>query len=205
MSQGDGILVVSSPGGCAISGGLIEVPKANGGRGPGGTALLGCGIRVENSSHVRVRDVRVAVKGEGSALLVYANNAVVDDISIESGEFSSSASAPAMRFEGSGATPVSRLSVDAAHAEAAAQGSAIHMAGISGGRLSNVVASAQTRPALELSASSNLKVSGGSYTASASAAVRIAGDCAGSSMDGSVGRYGSPGGVENAGRGFRVE
>jgi parallel beta-helix repeat protein len=205
MSQGDGILVVSSPGGCAISGGLIEVPKANAGRGPGGAELLGCGIRVENSSHVRVRDVRVAVEGEGSALLVYARDAIVEDVSIESGEFSSSGSGPAMRFEGSGRTSMSHLFVDAAHAEATAQGSAIHIAGVSGGRLSNVVASAHTRPALELSASSDLKVSGGSYSASASVAVRIAGDCTGSSMDGSVGRSGSPSAVDNAGLGFRVE
>jgi parallel beta-helix repeat protein len=176
MSQGDGILVVSSPGGCAISGGLIAVPKDNAGRGPGRAALLGCGIRVENSSHVRIRDARVSAEGEGSALLVYANDAIVDDIRIDSGEFSSRGS-----------------------------GSAIRLSGVSGGRLSNVVASAHTRPALELSASSNLKISGGSYTASASVAVRIAGDCTGSSMDRSVGRSGSPGGIDDAGSGFRVD
>lgn len=205
MTQGDGILIVSSPGGCFITGGSIEVPAANRGTGPGGKALLGSGIRIENSSHVRVRGTRVVAHGQGHALFVYSRQIVMDDIVIEAGNFSSNGAAATVRIEGGGVDRITNLSMVGTHATAAADGPALLIAGVYGGQLQELEANSGAQPALDLSRSSNLRVSGGHYTASAAMAVRIAGDCSGSVLERSMTRLGAAGGVDNEGWGVRIE
>jgi hypothetical protein len=205
MTQGDGILVVSSPGGCSISGGSIEIPETNTGTGRGGMALLGSGIRVENSSHVQIHGVHVVEKGRGNALFVYAHQLVVEEVVVRAGEFSSGDSAATVRVEGDADSRLTNVSMDGTRATATADGPALHIAGLNGGRLSNVDARSRTQPALDLLRSHNLRISGGSYAAPAAAAMRIAGDCSGSVIDRSVNLADSAAGLDNQGRGFQVE
>jgi hypothetical protein len=76
MSQGDGILVVSSPGGAAISGNAIRIPGSNG----AGATVLGSGIRVENSSRAAVVGNTVTGAGTGAGVIIYANAGDLADL-----------------------------------------------------------------------------------------------------------------------------
>jgi hypothetical protein len=89
MTQGDGILVVACDAGCDLIGNKVELPATNDGKGPGGAALLGTGIRIDASSHVVCRDSQAVVLGAGPATQLYANHVSIGDIKVTGGYYES--------------------------------------------------------------------------------------------------------------------
>jgi parallel beta-helix repeat protein len=206
MAQGDGILVVSSPGGCAISGGSIELPESNNGTGAGGPALQGCGIRVENSSHVSVNSVQITVSGTGNAMLVYANGAEVSDVSVTGGVFTTNGSGACLRTEASAGLAVTNLMLAAVRIlTSSAKSPAVQLTHVNGAVLSEVAAAAGLQPALYVLACAKLSVSGGLYMARGPTAIRTAGNCSASSMDTTVTWDGGMSAIDNAGLAFHIE
>jgi parallel beta-helix repeat protein len=204
MTQGDGILIVSSPGGCEISGGHIEMPAANDGTGEGGAALKGCGIRIENSSHVIIRSVEVVNNGVGEALLAYANGVATSEIAINGGSFTANGSGTTLRSDGAGT--IRKLSVSATrHTASNTAAAALQLAHVDGGTLTDVVVVAGHQPALYIVSCSNLRISGGSYSSAGPIVIRTAGRCAGSSMDSTADWGSSAEAADNAGLGFNIE
>jgi hypothetical protein len=205
MSQGDGILIVGSAGGCEISGGHVDMPASNDGTGEGGAALRGCGIRIENSSRVVVQSVEVIGNGSGGALLVYANGAAASEIAINGGSFTVSSSGAALRGESTGAGTILKLAVTAARLTASNAAMALQLAHVDGGTVADVIVVSGLQPALYIASCSNLHISGGSYSSAGPTVVRTAGQCAGSVMDNTVDWGSEPGAVDNAGVAFNIE
>jgi parallel beta-helix repeat protein len=206
MSQGDGILIVGSPGGCEISGGRVEMPASNDGTGQGGAALRGCGIRIENSSRVAVQSVEVIGNGVGDALLAYANGAAASEIAINGGSFTVNGSGATLRSESTGVGRILNLSVTATrHTASSTAAPALQLARVNGGTLANVIVVSGLQPALYIVSCSNLHISGGSYSSAGPTVVRTAGQCAGSVMDKSVDWGSAPDAVDNGGVAFNIE
>jgi hypothetical protein len=206
MSQGDGILIVGSPGGCEISGGHVEMPASNDGTGAGGAALKGSGIRIENSSRVVVQSVEVIGNGAGDALLVYANGAAASEVAINGGSFTVNGVGSTLRSESTGVGTILKLSVTATrHTASNTAAAALQLAHVDGGTLANVSAVSGFRPALYVVSCSNLHISGGSYSSAGPIVVRTAGHCTGSVMDNTVDWGSAPDAVDNAGAAFNIE
>jgi parallel beta-helix repeat protein len=206
MSQGDGILIVGSPGGCEISGGHVEMPASNDGTGVGGAALKGSGIRIENSSRMVVQSVEVISNGAGDAVLAYANGAAASEIAINGGSFTVNGSGATLRSESIGVGTIVELSVTATrHAASNTAAAALQLAHVNGGTLANVIVVSGLRPALYVVNCSNLRISGGSYSSAGPIVVRTAGHCAGSVMDNTVDWGSAPDAVDNAGVAFNIE
>jgi parallel beta-helix repeat protein len=206
MSQGDGILVVASPGGCEISGGRVEMPATNRGAGVGGAALTGSGIRIENSSRVVVQSVEVIATGAGDALLAYGNGAAASEVTIIGGSFTAGGSGATLRAASAGGGTILNLSVTATrHTASHTAAAALQLAHVDGGTLTNVSVVSGFRPALYVVTSSNLRISGGSYSSAGPIVIRTAGHCAGSVMDNTVNWGPAPDAVDNAGVAFNIE
>jgi parallel beta-helix repeat protein len=206
MTQGDGIVVVSSPGGCVISGGRIEMPATNDGVGAGGASLMGCGIRIENSNRVSVHATRVVVNGGGNAMLVQADGAVVSDIDVSGGSYTSAGAGAALRVYASDAVAISNLLVsDVRISSASVAAPAVQLAQAERALLRDVVAVSEYQPALTIQDCPQLRISGGSYRSSGPAVIRTAGQCTGSRVENSVDWGGAAGSIDNAGIGFHID
>lgn len=207
MTQGDGIVVVSSAGGCGITGGSVNMPDSNDGSGPGGGALQGCGIRVDAASHVRIEAVTIRTRGPGPGLFVYANGIDISDIDVIDGEVESLGNGVAMRTDRRGAVAINNLRATGTKLVARGGGVSLQIAGIVNGQLSKLEVEAQDQPALRVNASQNVVLAGGSYTSRGPVTVEATGDCEGSRMEDSV-KWG-PGGkggrrIRNLAKGFDV-
>jgi len=206
MTQGDGIVIVSSPGGCVISGGHIDIPATNDGSGAGGASLMGCGIRIENSNRVSVQATRVISNGGGNAMLVQADGAAVSDIDVRGGSYASAGAGAAFRADAGDSVSISDLAVSGVRISTAnVAAPAVQLAHVDHAMLMDVVAVSEYQPALAIQDCSRLRISGGVYRSSGPAVVRTAGRCTGSRIDSSVDWGGVASSVDNAGTGFDID
>jgi parallel beta-helix repeat protein len=205
MTQGDGMLIVSSPGGADISGGSIDIPARNDGHGPGGAVFLGSGVRIENSSAVIVDSVDVVVHGPGNALFVFANGAGLKDVAITGGSYRAEGAGAAVRTAASPSQRIENFRAAKTTVTAAGAAPGLVLASLTGAELSGVAASAAREVALHVNASTGVHVSGGKLHSGGPTVVRATGDCSGGSVDGSVDWGGAPHSAENRAQGFRIE
>jgi parallel beta-helix repeat protein len=205
MTQGDGILVTSSPGGCEITGCTIDMPATNNGHGPGGTIFLGNGIRLENSSGVAINETKVVVHGPGNALMLYANGVAMHDVAVSGGSLRTEGEGPAVRTARTGAMTIANVRASNVSVTAAGSAPALVLASVEGGELNGVSATAAHEVAVHVNDSRNVHIRGGKLRAGGRSVVRTTGDCTGSGVDSAV-DFGAAGrAIENGGRGFRVE
>jgi hypothetical protein len=206
MTQGDGILIVGCSGGCDVLGGRIEMPVANDGTGVGGPALKGCGIQIENSSHVTVQSIEVVCNGAGDALFVSASGASTSDIAINGGTFTANGSATTWRADSAGAPTILRLSVNATrHISLNASAVAVQLAHIDGGMLTDAVVVGGCEPAMYVASCTGLRITGGSLSSTGPIIIRTAGRCIGSQMSRTVDLGAAVEAVDNAALAFQIE
>lgn len=85
MRQGDGIAVVSSPGGAKIIDNVVDMPVENDGAGdkPGGLTLRGNALRIANSSNVTVTGGRYTQRGVADAIAILATSKDVGGVTFK--------------------------------------------------------------------------------------------------------------------------
>ncbi|GEM_PF-4961050 len=202
MTQADGIVVVSSPGGCEITGGSIDIPAANDGHGPGGPTFVGNGIRIDAASNVAIKDVEVVVHGPGNAVFVYAEGVAMHDIAISGGRLRAEGAGPAIRTARTEAFTIKNVRANDVVISSAGAAPAVVLASVEGAEFAGVQVDASREVALHVYNSTDVHVKGGKLRSGGRSVVRTTGNCAGGSIDGSVDW---PRSAENAGQGFRLQ
>jgi hypothetical protein len=202
--QGDGITVVSSPGGASISDNTISIPVTSNGTGPGGGGLAGTGIRIENSALVAIDNPSVICLGSSSALMIYANSAPCADITVTGGLLSSPTAPPFATLTAGGAL-TSNLIVNGTRIKMTTGNNyGMSLVNCNGARISADVTSS-TFEALRVLTSTQVRVNGGSYIASGAPNVSTSGACTGGFMDKCAYWGTAAGGMNNGGTGFNVD
>lgn len=208
MTQGDGILVASSPGGCKINGGLITIPSTNNGTGVGGASLTGTGVRVDGSNNVSVETPDVEVRGSGNAVFAYANGVNMSDITITGGRISAAAATP-LRVDQNGGFAVSNFVATGVRAKTTSDAvNAVQLASINGGLIemnASCGSSGAAAAALSISSCTQLRVPGGSYLSTGTVQVATTGVCTGGFMSKAAYWGTAAAGMGNGATGFSVE
>ena len=204
MTQGDGILVVSSPGGAVVANNVIRIPSTNNSTGVGGATLLGSGLRFEASSGVESIGNHVTVLGNGNAFLQYANGVASSDIAVTGGYFESASGATLNVIQNGGFTTSNFIVSGVRAKNTGSSNYAFSIGSVVGGVLTNNIGYAPSFEALRISACTQVRVSGGSYTSGATPAVSTTGTCTGSFIDQTVYWGISPGAMSNSGTGVAV-
>lgn len=206
MSQGDGIDVVSSPGGCLVIGNSINMPSTNTGAGAGGGSLLGAGIRVEASSDVTVEANQVLAFGNGQGLYVYANGVDAARVSINGGAFTVNGTGVAFQAAQNGGFNITQFSCTGTRFRSLnAAADALSINAIIVGQLTNLIVTAVTARALFLNGCTKMRIAGGEYTSTGAIAIGTSGVCTDSfiSKDANFGGVSSL--INNAGTGCAIE
>jgi hypothetical protein len=216
MSQGDGILVTSSPGGAEVTGNTILMPSSNNGTGPGTTTMVGYGIHIVASSNVDVGPNNVKAYGTGAPIQIQTAGFNCLDNSLTGGNYSALNTNPAnaLQIAVNGSFVVERLTITGGNYNNVSTGAGVAAVNINGctiATLNGVTMNANgTAPGLSIQSSTQVRVGGGSYIFSAgSVSVFTAGTCTDCYMDKSVNwdnTLGSTGSLmSNSGTGFNVE
>ena len=205
MVQGDGILVVSAPGGAQISGNSIVIPSTNNGTGAGGAGLLGSGIRVEACGNVDIGSNSVVNLGTGRGLFVYANAANNTGLKA-SGGYYEAASGQAVQFSQLGGFTTSDVILNGVHAKQLGSTQyAFELLSVVRGSVSGCIGYAPSYESLRIQSCTQLRVIGGSFTSGANPAISTASTCTGSFIDESVYFGTSPTAMTNAATGLAVK
>lgn len=215
MTQGDGILVTSSPGGAEITGNSVNMPSTNNASGPGGNAVLGAGIRVAASSNVDIGPNNVKAFGTGAPVLILTSGANINDVSLTGGNYSAlnTNTANALQVTVDSTFKVTRLTVTGGNynnVSNVAGVAAVSLNGCTVATLNGVTMNASgTAPGLSVQASTQVRVSGGYVNSGGAVAVFTAGTTTNSFLDKSV-NWGNTTGatasfMSNSGTGFNVE
>ena len=216
MTQGDGILITSSPGGAEVTGNSINMPSSNTGAGAGGASLLGAGIRVEASSNFVIGPNNVQVFGTGQGLFIYANGVNSDTGTITGGTYrqqfapgGATSSSPAIQItQNGGFTPQNMTfsGVRATTANAQVANDAFSISSAINLSLAGCHGASSKGNGLLVNTSTIVRVSGGSYTTSTgSAAVTTSGPCTSGFLDEAAYTGASAALINNAGTGFTVK
>lgn len=214
MTQGDGVLVTSSPGGAVLGGNSINMPSSNIGTGPGFAALTGSGIRIEASSNVTLGPNDVQVYGLGQALFIYANGIAINNVDATGGVYSqnysgaSTAGPSVFVTQNGGFNPqhVTLTGVRAIASNATVANDAFSVNSAIVCTLSGCDGNSSIGRGLLVNTSTVTRVSGGSYTtASGAAAVATSGACTSGFLDESVYTGNSAALINNAGTGFTIK
>ena len=184
MSQGDGVLVTSSPGGALVVGNSINMPSSNAGSGPGGSALLGRGITISSSNNVNADGNTVTQAGAGAGIGVLANGVNCADIVISGGVYATSGIAPALQVTQSGGFRVTRLTVSGGdYAVSNATPAAVNVNAADLVNLTGVTANANTAAALIINGATLVRVSSGRYFTGGTVAIQTTGTCTDTFID----------------------
>ena len=209
MTQGDGIIVTSSPGGCVVDSKSITLLASNNGTGAGGATLVGSGIRIENSSNVTIVPGDINALGAGSGILVYANGMACTDISAAgAGVVQSAAGGPLRVIQSGGFTTNDFQAIGFRVKSTSDSPNAVQLQSVVGGLIdlnASCGNSAAAQPALSLNACTQLRVRGKYISAGSAITVATAGVCTGTTLE--KGAYWgiSSTTMSNAGTGARVE
>jgi hypothetical protein len=204
MTQGDGILVTSSPGGATVIGNNVNMPSNNTGAGPGDPSLAGTGIRVEASSNVVIGPNQVWAYGSGSALFLYANGVNNANIVINGGLYvtGSLSTSPAFFTQQAGGFNVTQVQMSGARFITQASGNdAMSLNSMIAVTLGNCAGNAAGARGLYINTSTGVRVSGGQYTTTGSVSIATSGLCTGGFIDKSVNFGGNESLIDNAGTG----
>jgi hypothetical protein len=203
-AQGDGISVVSCPGGAVLTSIVVSVPVTSNGSGVGGGPLVGSGIRIENSFGVDINGPDVTVLGTGNGLLMYANSVDCSEVCTTGGTISA-AQQPAVAAIRASSAQVKNASITGTRVKMTGANYAISLANCNGFSLSGVNATAISFEALRFEDCTITRVNGGSYLSGAFPYIRAQGVCTGSYIDDSVYWGTSESGMSNAATGCNVE
>lgn len=201
MTQGDGILIVSSPGGARVTGNVVIMPSSNDGSGPGGPSLMGIGVRVWNSHDTAVVGNRVYNAGDGDGILVYATDSSYDRNSVIGNTVRAAVGSP-IRVDRTSTHTHTDLTITGNIVRSDDAGPAITLAGSDRVAIVGNSGTANTGAALAFSATTGARVSCNSINANGTNGVTTSGTCTGSNYDSS---NKIPGNVSNGGTGFRIE
>ncbi|MDR5728329.1 MAG: right-handed parallel beta-helix repeat-containing protein [Terriglobia bacterium] len=204
MSQGHGILVISSPGGAAVVGNSVTMPSTNNGTGAGGAPLQGNGITIESSSNVNSDSNNVSMYGAGAALQIYANGVNSSVISVTGGNYEVDVTGTgiALQVTQNSGFNVSQLSLTGAQFAVSNGGAdAMSLTAVIVGHLSNCLATAVSGRGLFLNGSTSIRVTGGEYMTQGSVAIATSGVCTNGFIDKSVNFGSSAALIDNSGTG----
>lgn len=215
MTQGDGILVTSSPGGAEVTGNTILMPSTNNASGPGGATMVGLGIHIVASSNVDVGPNNVKAFGTGAPITVQTSGVNCSDISFTGGNYSAlnTNTANALQVTVDSTFKVTRLTVTGGNftnVTNTAGVAAVSLNGCTVATLNGVTMNATgTAPGLSVQASTQVRVAGGYINSGGAIAVFTAGTTTNSFLDKSV-NWGNTTGatasfMSNSGTGFNVE
>jgi parallel beta-helix repeat protein len=205
MPQGDGILVVSAPGGAQISGNSIILPTTNNGAGVGGSTLSGSGIRIAACGNVDIGPNSVIHLGTGRALFAYADGNNNTGVKVTGGYYESATSI-SVQFTQNGGFTNSDVILDGVHAKQLGSSNyAFELISVVRGSVSGCIGYAPSFEALRISNCTQLRVIGGSFTSGANPAISTAGTCTGSFIDESVYFGTTPTAMTNGATGLAVK
>jgi len=176
MSQGDGILIVSSPGGAAISGNAIRIPGSNG----AGATVLGSGIRVENSSRVAVVGNTVTGAGTGAGVILYANDGDLADLVVTGNQLATAGLPVQVARTSTWLLDGVVIAGNACRTGGSIDG--MQLQGISRGSVSGNSVACGGIP-VYVSASTNLRISANSLTTTGATGFQTVGTCTGTFYD----------------------
>lgn len=205
MTQGDGIIVVSSPGGALVVDNVIQIPSTNNGGGDGGSTLTGSGIRVEASSLVYVGPNHVTVAGTGNGYFGYANGIANNDNQIVGGYYTTG-SAVTIRIDQNGGFTHTNLQICGVRGKQTGNTNyCFSLASINGGTLTGGEGTSGTFEALRINACTQFRVGGGAkFTNTNNPGVSLVGTCTGTLVDESVYWGTSPTTMSNTSTGGNV-
>jgi parallel beta-helix repeat protein len=205
MPQGDGILVVSAPGGAQISGNSIILPTTNNGSGVGGGTLSGSGIRIAACGNVDIGPNSVIHLGTGRALFAYADGGNNTGVKVTGGYYESVTSIPVQFTQNGGFTNFDVI-LNGVHAKQLGSSNyAFELISVVRGSVSGCIGYAPSFEALRISNCTQLRVIGGSFTSGANPAISTAGTCTGSFIDESVYFGTTPTAMTNGATGLAVK
>jgi Right handed beta helix region len=205
MTQGHGILVVSSPGGAVVGGNSINMPSTNAGSGPGGSALLGNGVTINASSNVSVGPNEVQVYGSGAGIGVLASAVNASNINFNGGNYQTAGTGGGFVTAQSGGFNINRLALTGVNFICTGAPDAMNLVAVAIGNLANCTGSATGGRGLFLNGSTKVRVTGGEYSSTGSTVIGTSGTCTGSFVDKSVLFGGVSSTVSNAGTGCIIE
>lgn len=201
MTQGDGILIVLSPGGVVLGTNRVRIPSTNNATGAGGGTLVGSGIRIESASNVTLAPQDAECAGTGQALFIFATVAQ-SDITVTGGEYVGSIGAP-VRVDQAGGFTTANLLLDGVRAKQTGNTSnAFQLASIAGGSMPGCVGTAGTQPALAVTACTDFDYLPGKFSNTANPVITTSGVCTNSRMAVNFGT--SATGMQNGGTGCAV-
>lgn len=183
MTQGNGITIVGCNCGVVVGPNTVNIPATNNGSGPGGSALTGAGLLIENSNGTTVAGGHYRNFGTGSGLFIYANGVNQSDITVAGGKYFSASAASVLVNQNGGVSNIGVRLTGVASKNSGTGGSAY---------------------ALQWSDGTQSSVAGGSYTTAGSVAVTINGTNTGSFMDAACYWGAANSLMVNGGGGFNV-
>jgi hypothetical protein len=201
MTQGSGILLVSSPGGAIITSNSIRMPSNNDGSGAGGGTLVGNGIKIFNSSDATIEGNGVIQDGSGDGLLVIATTSSFDRITIN-GNTIRAAEGNAVRVDRTSTHVHTDIAITGNNLRTDDAASCVAMAGCDRVTVTGNVGGSDTGPALAFTACTATRVANNSLNANGTNGVTTSGTCTNSNYD-KTNRI--PGNISNGGTGFRIE
>lgn len=206
MTQGDGIIVSTSPGGAVLDANVIVIPATNNGTGAGGGTVLGSGIRIEASSNVSVNNPDVTMAGTGSGMLIYANGANCDNVNVGgAGNVSSAAGLALQVSTNAGGLINNPRMVGALHFKSTGANNGASLSNITGGQLDLMIENAGAFPAIVIANCTQLRWTGGRALASGNTIqIQVTGTNTGSHIAESVYWGTAAAGMSNGGTGMSV-
>lgn len=207
-AQGDGILVVSSPGGAEIGPNNVTIPATSNGSGFGGSAMKGTPLRIEASNNVDVIGGDYVANNDQAALLAYANGTNCADLTVTGGKYTSTGTGPALSVSQAGGKIFSNITINGTRFKAT-NISATCLQVASGAAnillLNGVNASSTGGLTISITACTNVRISGGYYVTTGSNLLATSGTCTGGYAGADVGWGNATSAINNAGTGFNIK
>lgn len=182
MAQGDGILIVTSPGGAIVSSNSVIIPASNNGTGPGGATLLGVGIRNFNSDNTIINANNVRHLGSSDAILS-VNSATGSAAIVISNNRARAATGNAIRVDRTVAQTHTDLSIVGNTCRSDAAASLITIAGGDRVAIAGNSGASNTGACIAVSASLSTILSGNSMNTNGTNGFTMSGTCTGSYFD----------------------
>lgn len=200
-AQGSGISITSCSGGAQVTGNTVRMPSTNNGAGAGGGALLGQGIKLNDSADVVVSDNGVLNNGTSDGIQVLATSNSFTRV-VTNNNVIRAVAGYGIRYDRSSTNTMGDVSVCGNNIRVDGSSAAIAMIGITRGSVSGNSGTSNTGPAIDLNAVVGLRLANNSINSNAAAGFVTAGTCTGSYYDKS---NLIPGNITNAATGLRTE
>lgn len=197
MTQGDGILVVSSYNGATVGPNNATLASTNNGTGPGGATVLGQALRIHHSNNVNVTGGLYTNNGTSDAIFVFASSANNTDVSLSNVQIKT-ATGYGLRVSRNSSFTLSRLNVNGL--TGVSGGGAMSLDSIDSSVVQGVSISSSASYAAEIYRAANSAFLGCRFSGTNALLAQFA--CTGSRMDKTCVLTGI---VENAATGLIIE